>query len=206
MELIFMDVGANTGQTLEAAVLYKFNKIFCFEPVPSFYDQLKLIKDLSGQESRIQYCNYGLLDADKTLDIYGAVPGPDGFAASIYKDHQDVKACQPVTCKFVKATKWMEENLTYGDVVIMKLNCEGAEIAILDDLIDNNMLSVPFNIMIDFDAIKVPSQKERVQPMINYLIKRSRNIVTADKIMFGATHVDRICHWLDTLRVPRITQ
>jgi len=198
-----MDVGANTGQSLEAALLYPFDTIYCFEPVKKFYSELTKVARNNFKGSVI-FNNFGLYNDHKRLPIYGPVDGPDGYAASIYSDHQDVKDGIEM-CTFLDVNDWMRTNLSYGDAVIMKLNCEGAEVDIVNRLLDTNIFRYMANVMIDFDAVKIPSKKAEVAPLMTRL-KPFKNYVLAEQVMHGATHKDRICNWLNKLGLKQNEQ
>jgi hypothetical protein len=47
----------------------------------------------------------------------------------------------------------------------MKLNCEGSECDILENLLDSGEYSKITQVMIDFNARKIPSQRDRVEPL-----------------------------------------
>lgn len=194
--LIFMDVGANTGQSLQAALLYKFDFIYTFEPVKKFYEELETVPPgyFGGQ---VVHNNFGLFNQTATLPIYG----PVDLAASLFQDHQDVKDGME-TCSFVEVSPWMRANLKYGDIVVMKLNCEGAEVDIMNNLLESDLLRFMYNVMIDLDAAKIPSRHKDIPPLVEQL-KRYPNISWCDQVMHGPTHKDRICNWLDKIGVLR---
>ena len=150
---IFLDVGAYNGNTA-AAVLQdtlKFDKIYCFEPIPAF---CKAIREMKSD--KIVVCEFGLWKETSTKNIYEAhSPG-----ASIFID----KFRNPIVetqVKMVKASDWFAENIKDTDEVYLKLNCEGAECDILSDLMDSGQYKKISVLMVDFDARKIPSQKHK---------------------------------------------
>lgn len=154
---IFLDVGAHTGETLKIALekKYGFNKIYCFEPVPECCDRLKKFKD-----KRVTVYEYGFWDKNKKGEIYA----PQTRGASLFKEkfHHKVKS---QIIKLVRASGWFKNNLKKGDRVYLKLNCEGAECTILNDLINTNEYKKIDVLMVDFDVRKIPSQKHLMNDM-----------------------------------------
>lgn len=203
MRKVFLDVGANSGQSVEAARCYDFDIIYCFEPVPEHYNNLMAGKINSDRgagyqvkhyyDERAIICPYGLWSENKEMTLYS----PHTLASSVFQDHPHGEG-GTVLGKFVNVAEWFKENIKDDDVVIMKLNCEGAECTILETLINSNDLRRVANVMIDFDANKIPSQKHAPNYIIGLLVLNDyHNYVMCDNVMQGPTHFDRICNWLN---------
>ncbi|RJR26971.1 FkbM family methyltransferase [candidate division WWE3 bacterium] len=188
---IFLDVGAHTGETLKIALedKYKFEKIYCFEPVRECCNEIRKFSD-----NRVTVCEFGLWDKDGSKHLYN--PGSKG--ASVFKDKfKDEVASQSLD--FVRASKWFSENITSDDTVYLKLNCEGAECAILDDLIDSGEYKKINVVMVDFDVRKIPSQKHRMEEMKEKLNKLNiPKVFYIDEYRLGrGTHNFFTHYWLD---------
>ena len=160
---IFLDVGAHIGQTLEVALekKYSFGKIYCFEPVRQYWGVLK-----KNQDDRIVICEYGLWNENCTKKIYA----PKSMGASLFDDKFN-GAVESQNIKLVSASNWFRQYLKKDDQVYLKLNCEGAECAILDDLIKSNEYQKIDVLMVDFDVRKIPSQKHLVDEMKAKVLK-----------------------------------
>lgn len=210
---VFLDVGCNTGQSLEAALNFDFDVIYCFEPVMRYCDMLNAgtlssnrgshgasYVDKQYNQDKVVICPYGLWVQDETLTIYS----PHTMAASVFSDHQDNEGGNE-DCDFVKASDWCKNNLQDDDFVVMKMNCEGSECTILDHLIDEKAIHYIDHVMIDFDAYKIPSQAHRPQWTLGKLAKHNVDFTLCDDVMRGSTHYDRICSWLEE-RVPQVTK
>ena len=175
---IFIDVGGHLGETVEAVLDpgYGFEKIYSFEPVSSCAEAIRAIND-----RRLVVIEAGLSNSDREAMIFGA----GSVGASIYQDHPDARGGAE-RCRFVDATKWFRENLSTGDRVYMKLNCEGSECDILENLLDSGEYSKITHVMIDFDARKIPSQCDRVESL-KLCLKNQRylNFSFPEELMYG---------------------
>lgn len=188
---IFLDVGAHTGQTLAIALeeKYNFEKIVCFEPVLECCDELRKYDD-----KRVQVCEFGLWNENCTKQIYN----PKSKGASIFKDKfKDEPISIPVN--LVRASDWFSQNIKAEDNVYVKLNCEGAEVAILDNLINTNEYKKIDVLMVDFDVRKIPSQKHLMNEMKLRLNKLNiPKIFYIDEYRLGkGTHSYFTHYWLD---------
>lgn len=188
---IFLDVGAHIGETLKIALeaKYGFDRIYCFEPVPKCCNVLR-----TYQDKKVVVCEYGLWHETCTRQIYN--PGSKG--ASVFRD----KFGDTVTAgdiKLVRASDWFIQNLKVDDQIHLKLNCEGAECAILDDLIATGQYQKIKVLMVDFDVRKIPSQKHLMNAMKVKLNKLGiPKIFYIDEYHLGpGTHSYFTHYWLD---------
>lgn len=154
---IFLDVGAHIGQTLAIALedKYAFDKIYCFEPVKECCDIIRNFKN-----KRVEVCEYGLWNENCIARLYA----PKSRSASLFKDKFKFKVrSRDIT--LVKASEWFRQNLKEEDAIYLKLNCEGAECGILDDLINSGEYKKIDVLMVDFDVRKIPSQRHLMNEM-----------------------------------------
>ena len=157
MKKIFVDIGAHVGETLQIALedKYGFDQIYCIEPIPQCCDILRTFKD-----KRVVICEYGLWNETCTKKIFS----PTNAGASLFED----KFRHPVSSrdiKLVHASDWFAQNLKIDDQIYLKINCEGAECAILDNLIKTGEYKKIDVLMVDFDVRKIPSQKHLMNEM-----------------------------------------
>lgn len=199
---IFLDVGAHIGQTLAIALedKYGFDKIYCFEPVTECCDKIRNLKN-----KRVEVREYGLWNENSTGKIYD----PKNTSASLFVDHPGVARALKKgkfrdgipsrDIKLVKASEWFNQNLKIEDTVYLKLNCEGAECAILDDLINSGEYKKIDVLMVDFDVRKIPSQKHLMGEMKVKLNKLNiPKIFYRDEYKIGiGTHSYFTHFWLD---------
>jgi len=189
MSRIFLDVGANTGQSLAAAMdpVFRFDQIFCFEPVEYCWKYLEKFKD-----DRVRIEHFGLWNKPCVKHVFE----PGLMGASIW--HKDkARSDESELCQFRRATDWFKENIQSGDMVFLKLNCEGAECDILDDLLDSGEFDKVSFCMIDFDVRKITGQKHREAELRERLAGFGfPRVATSKQVMVGPTHEARIKNWL----------
>jgi FkbM family methyltransferase len=201
MKTIFLDLGAYNGDTAQAALKYGiFDIVHSFEPVESLYKHI----ETSIKDKRLILHKYGLLDKDCEKIIYcsGSVGG------SIFKNKkQKGNKGPPVNCMFKKSSDWFRNNISKEDCVLVKMNVEGAEISILNDLIDSGEYFKIDNIMICFDILKIPGGDVLFDEIINKFKKFNiRNYtITGDMKKLARkpgkknTMEDLVVYWLKNI-------
>jgi len=184
---IFLDVGAHYGETIIEVLKskYSFDLIHAFEPSKRCLFKINKIKS-----SKLKIHNFGLFNSSeiKTLN------NPGDLGASIYINST---IYQKERIKLNQASEWFKKNISKRDIIFVKLNCEGSECDIIDDLIDNNQFNKIYNILITFDVRDIPSRrKEEIR--IRKKLKRlnMNNYCFSDDVMKGKSHKDRINNWL----------
>lgn len=185
--LTFLDVGAHDGQTLEEVTTdrYDFERIYAFEPAPAQYARLL---ERFAAVPNVTLLNCGLSDQTGPLPLYGT---NDAMEASLYPAKVDVDEYVARLCHFVKASEFFTQ---LPDGLTVKLNCEGAEVAILDDLIDSGQIWKIASVLIDFDVRKIPGMEHREEQTLKRLAD-----IGFDRYCSwppGATHQERIRAWL----------
>jgi hypothetical protein len=88
------------------------------------------LHNVARTDPRVVVLDYGLWNRDQTLPLFS----PGTIAASIYRDRGDVDPSDSETVSLRRASEWFAQNLDPGNRVWCKLNCEGAESIILEDL------------------------------------------------------------------------
>jgi len=194
---VFLDVGAHVGETVEAVLdpKYQFDRIVCFEPVAACWESLRQFED-----PRIEIMRFGLWNRTCERQVFGA----GTLAGSVFRDMLGVDEQPPVLCRFVRASDWFRENIHVGNTVFLKLNCEGSECDIIEDLLASGHLSRIFALMIDFDVRKIPSQRHREAEVRQKLAQAGlKNYRYCDDVMIGSTHISRIQNWLHEVGADR---
>jgi FkbM family methyltransferase len=180
---IFLDVGAHVGQTLKAVRDLPFDRIHCFEPVPQHWPILN--KLALGYPAIIE--KFGLWGSNAKVRLYD----PGSMGASLWQ--REGRGTHYTTCQMRDATDWFAANIADHDEVYMKLNCEGAELDVLDNLIDNNCL--PAHTLVMFDAHKIPELHGHLAA-VRERLKSYPSVLSSKEIPPGATHEARIRSWL----------
>ncbi len=192
---IFVDIGAHKGKVLKIVLRkeYNFDKIYSFEPVK---DNCDFIKE-NYPDDRLTVNYFGLLNETCSSLIYCA----GSMGGSIFEEKpQKEKKMYPGSelCKFVKASDWFIENISADDHVVVKMNCEGAEVDILNDLLSSGEYDKINHIMIDFDVRKIRGKEHLGKKMINKLDKlgKTNYILNYEIRKGGKKHHQRIEYWL----------
>jgi hypothetical protein len=192
MKKIFIEVGANKGQVMKVAMSpkYKFDAIYCLEPVDSFWPALAKIAD-----DRCVIFEFGFYNKNCERLIYaGETTGGTLFQGKV----PPPKAGVAKFCWFVDASKWFQEHIPENAHVVMNLNCEGAECIILENLMDSGQIRKLHAVLVDFDVRKFPAmayQEDIVRrkfeqfPEVKFLL--------AEEWAVGPDVFTRTTNWLD---------
>jgi FkbM family methyltransferase len=158
---IFLDVGAHVGETVDGALKSGIvDHTYCFEPVAACLKELEKF-NVPG----VTILPFGLANTTRSATVYN----PGTLGASIYKDSEwtqpnALDLCpygSTENCEFVQASEWFRNNLLADDIVIMKLNCEGAECEILEDLMDSGEIRKVHFLNISWDSEMFPGMRGR---------------------------------------------
>lgn len=173
-----------------------FDRIVCFEPARACWPKLEELAGsaplANGAVRRVSLERFGLWNRTGEMPIFQ--PGTQG--GGMWKKDRGL-IDQTEVCKFRRASDWTRENLRSEDSVYLKLNCEGAECDILDDLLDSGEFEKIAFVMVDFDVRKIASLKHREADLRARLAAFPAPRVTFSKdVMRGETHVARIRNWL----------
>jgi FkbM family methyltransferase len=152
---IFLDVGANTGQSLKVAMRpeYGFGRIVCFEPAAECWRHLR---ETAAGDERVQITHFGLSDSSRQATLYE--PGRKG--ASLWKKSY-AGTNDWAGVQLYRASEWFRAygGLVPGDQVWLKLNCEGAEVDILGDLLESGQFAKVTHALVYFHGHKIPQLK-----------------------------------------------
>lgn len=203
---VFLNVGAHFGQTIEPALdpKYGFDRIIAFEPVLSNVEVIRK----TFRDPRVETYPIGLWNQTTEVKIY--LPGTQ--AASVFQDKNNATSYE--VCKMVKASDWIKENLGPDDRIVLKINAEGVECDIVDDLIDADLMSRIDFMLMTFDCEKIPSQAHRSVELRSRLQKigfnryfvwdgffHMREPGRLEFIFRGRNHKQFLEHWMDAYGV-----
>jgi FkbM family methyltransferase len=203
---IFLDVGTNQGQTISSILepmhgfnrtfsKYGFDRIYGFEPVPELHRAVS--EKYRGKQFR--FYPFGLWKETCERPIYS----PGTQSGSIFADKINVDPARSLMCRFVRATDWFRDHLCEADEVYLKLNCEGAEADIIDDLLDSNEYRKITSMAVAFDVNKIPSQSIR-EEMVKRRLQNQQltNYVDFNQLTQNSRR-ERIQAWLSLAGADR---
>ncbi len=197
---MLLDVGSRNGESLEEFVRWDFDVIHAFEPMPAPFAN---IVAAFGDHPRVVAHNFGLSNVTGTLPVYGADHMGE---ASVFPTKWDVDSRTVTDCEFVDATEFFREHVTEG--VFVKLNCEGSEIAILNNLLDSGELWKAAAVRVEFDISRVPDHAHEADLLLARLDEAGFDRLTigsdarivngglVDRVPQEGTHHGRLAAWL----------
>ena len=199
---IFLDIGSHIGETLYEVrkEKYAFDKIVCFEPSSFCLDELKIF---AAEDDRIIICEFGLSNRNQDVELF--LPGTeagsiyqDGDPSLVKKEVASVETPEEVeTITLCDAKEWFEKNTSADDYIVVKTNCEGSEVDILESLIDGNIMKNIYSFLITFDIRHYKEFQHREMEIRKRLKKEEfKNFCFSDDVMIGSSHEKRIENWL----------
>ena len=183
---IFLDVGGFEGESSRAALdpRFGFDAVFTFEPVQSCANNI----ENTVRDRRLTVLRFGLYDQTASLPLGDA----GELGGSVYTQDNNGQLCP-----FVKASDWFADNIAENDQVWLKLNCEGAELNILNDLLDSGEASKVREALIDLDAAKFPSLHASAEALLIRLKSAPFSFHYPPEVQYGAvTNYGGIRQWL----------
>ncbi|MHC4643996.1 MAG: FkbM family methyltransferase [Planctomycetota bacterium] len=162
---VFMDIGAYNGDTLKLAGQYDYEQIHCFEPSIQHHQAIIKIIVENGWKDRVQLHKFGLGNAFEDRTLYSA--GSDG--ASIYDAKRKTNP-QVETITIYPAGDIFSALSREEDTVHVKINVEGAEIPIMNNLCSTHEIFKVNELCLFYDCVKVPG-REMFMPMMERKLK-----------------------------------
>jgi len=135
---IVIDIGARLGEWSDLIKQKYGCNIYCFEVIKEFCEQLKL-------KNYIVF-NYAVVDKFGIINL-----GIFESEASILYDKNDTNRI--ITIESIPASE-IFKLINKNEIDLMKINVEGAEYSILNNLIDNNLISKIKLLQIQFHLIE----------------------------------------------------
>jgi FkbM family methyltransferase len=186
--MIFIEIGAHYGQSYEVAKhpKYPFNEFWLFEPSILALERLSDISD-----KRLKIFPVGLGAKNYSTLLYK--PGSKGATIFLEKFANNSELSSQ-TINIKKASEILAPILT-GNRVFIKINCEGSEVDILNDLLEFSLLNKTHSILVDFDICRI----KKDFPIENLEKKlKASGVHFYDADFFGAQHSDtNVKRWLN---------
>ncbi len=171
---IFIDVGAHFGETTEMAAnpMYGFDQIIAIEPSTLGIKRINQIR-----YKNICVFDHALGKFDGCTKLYSA----GNLGASIFADKNNVPSYEII--KIREVSKFFKElGIEKYSTSFLKLNCEGGEADIIQNLYKNDILNLFTHIYIDLDILKIPSLEKRESEVRNYLNTFHGELIFADQL------------------------
>ena len=157
MEKIFIDLGAHLGESVIRfykdvvdAVEYK---IYAFEPNPALTSQLQQnLKDYSN----VEIISKAVSDRDGTVELYlGSMNDADGSTLVLSKHTGNINYGKPIEVCSINFSKWLQSIIKSQDYVFLKINIEGGEYIVMENLMQSGILNQISRIHLILHAHKI---------------------------------------------------
>ena len=157
---LFIDIGAHIGESIEIASSRSYNFDLIIAVEPSAYCQ-KFLKKYRNPSILIQKIGLGSSNRNVTLYGSGSVGG-SLFAEKIPYWSLNEKI------KVLRFSEWYRENVSKESLVWIKINAEGAEFEIIEELKLIEKKSI-VSMLVSFDVEKIPGYENKKQKLIDIL-------------------------------------
>lgn len=153
MRKIFLDAGANNGGSTRK-FRAKYDKeceyfIYSFEPNPFFFNNFKNIKKHILVRKAVWV-------EDTQLDFYlDKDPLKAGSTLIKSKKSAILDKKNPIKVEALDFSRWLKDNLSKDDHIILKMDIEGAEYKVLNKMIGDNTFSYIDELWIEWHQRKV---------------------------------------------------
>jgi len=159
MKRIFLDCGGNRGQSInffKTTPLYSEDFIiYSFEPVPMFNEKYKNREDIIFFDKAVWIDN-------SDMDFYISRRA-SGVGSTLKKEKWSARPDfeHPLRVKCMDFSKWVMENFTKEDYIILKMDIEGAEYDVLEKMIADDSIKYINKAFIEFHFQKMNMNKDR---------------------------------------------
>jgi len=160
-----VDVGSNIGiSVLYFASRYPKASIICFEPDDTAYTFLE--KNIAKNKLQKTICyKFGMAQTERNAILYSNNNGET--TATLIKPAKNIGQKSEIVLKKLSSYITLEVDL-------LKIDTEGSEFEILQDLIDNNKLELVKNIIVEFHDL--PLNGEKIHEMLNIISRAGFSI------------------------------
>jgi len=167
-----IDLGANQGKYTKI-LAENFDRVIAFEPNPDAF--LILEKNLSHYSNvELHQLAVGTECGTSTMflrDMYESNPASYSEGTTLFESKENVDPTKSIHVKMVDITRFIEE--LGQEVGIIKVDIEGAEVPVLEALLDSTSLQKIEYIFVETHEFKIPELYKRTIA----LRKRVKNII-----------------------------
>lgn len=200
--VVFMDIGGHIGQTTRQVIRSNlFDQVYTFEPVPKLANQIKNIAErMKNHRARVEVVEAALGMGDGSATLY--MPGT--HSGTIYENRWK-RDTNSIEVRTLDAGRWFRENLHDDDLIFVKINCEGGEVAIIDSLDAAGELTKMRSVMIDFDVKRLFGRDDERERLIGILRKHGVSFIDPryiEKWGFGTGYLS-VLRIITYLRIVR---
>ena len=152
----FFDIGANTGNTFDCYLNHQPQyygwKVWCFEPSPRYittlHNNIKNFKD----KFDIVVCPFGMAKKTEPILFYEKMdPLADSFYTYSNLYPINVNQTHQIISMTVSISEFISNFTKENDEIVLKIDCEGSEFDILEDILNNpNLINRIYTILVEW--------------------------------------------------------
>tara|TARA_Y100001973_G_scaffold82168_1_gene121395 strand:- start:4238 stop:4912 length:675 start_codon:yes stop_codon:yes gene_type:complete len=169
MKTVFLDLGANKGQSINLALqTLLHNKdylIYSFETLPLFVTKLK---KYFSNNSKIQIYHAAVWDKDGKEKFYVSPKSTESGTMLLEKNTGGIEKENFIKVPTINFSKWIKNNLNKEDYIILKFDIEGGEYRVLKKMIEDGTINYINEFKGEFHYDKLKHTSELVDT-INYV-------------------------------------
>lgn len=172
---VFIDLGAFTGDTLEIALKrYKgFDRFYAFEPLTKNFE---ILKKKFGDKKNVYLINAAAdTEAHKGKFYFGNEWGDKGGSLCNSKTTCSKDIFETVAC--LDFSKFVTENFSLKDKIILKIDIEGKEYDLFKYMIKGNSISYIDQIYCEWHYDRIGLDYGKHRELIKHLRTRGYNLV-----------------------------
>lgn len=139
----FFDIGANDGDTFDLYLYKKPEyygwKVWCFEPSPRWIEPLCKKAEEARKLFDVIVCPFGLSGKNQLLPLYernNNTKSDTFHIETLYGAPLDFPT-HKVICSTISISDFIPQFTKEDDEIVMKIDCEGCEYGILENLLAN---------------------------------------------------------------------
>ena len=157
---VFVDCGGNDRFLMERYLktLPSFDKIFVFEPNPTFYNSYK--------GSNLIFIPKAVWTEDRTMQMYISKDTKQ-YGSSLIKERDTIFHEKPIEVECIDFSKWIKDNIKPYWKLTVKLDIEGAEYDVLWKLIKDGTIKYIKELYVEFHVIKNVKKTELIKELIS---------------------------------------
>tara|TARA_B100000700_G_scaffold328582_1_gene446902 strand:+ start:82 stop:1782 length:1701 start_codon:yes stop_codon:yes gene_type:complete len=199
----FIDCGAHLGESIEhfrKTKLYKnYNwKIYSFEPHPILFQQLY---DKYNNDNEVSLYNKAIwIEDTKEINFYQRhTKFYNNGSSSLMKNKKTggLDINNPLKVSSINFTKWLLSHINKNSYNILKIDIEGAEYDVLNNMLKTDVFKHINHLFIEFHNVKVNIPKN-IDNELMLKIKQINNnikITTEDEVLAG----EKLGNWFDNI-------
>ena len=163
-------------------------KIYCFEPVKATYEQAKYNFSLNNALQKvvsIENVGLGNSNREEVFLFDNEIKGNTGIRGYLSPSYQNNSKASEITVQICNASQKIQEIITNNpnEKIVIKMDCEGAEYEIFEDLAASSVLDTISIIMLEWHD-KGPQAIEKVLRKNNFSFF-SRNLTPISGMIYA---------------------